>query len=110
MIYYIGGIMKIIKEAEFNEITSKGVVLVDFFATWCGPCRMLGPILEEVEATSEEKFKIVKVDVDECSNLARKFGIMSIPTMIIFKDGTEVEKIVGLRDKDNILETISAWL
>ena len=102
--------MKIINESEFDESIKNGVVLVDFFATWCGPCRMLAPILEEVQAESDGKFNIVKVDVDENEKLAKKFGILSIPTMIIFKDGTDVEKIVGLRDKSSILDALSAWL
>lgn len=103
--------MRIVNEEEFNEVLKENkVVLVDFFATWCGPCRMLSPILEEIKEENNGKFEIVKVDVDESEKLARKFGIMSVPTMIIFQDGTEAEKIVGLRDKDSIIETISAWL
>ena len=103
--------MRIVNEEEFNEVLKENkLVLVDFFATWCGPCRMLSPILEEIKEENNGKFEIVKVDVDESEKLARKFGIMSVPTMIIFQDGTEAEKIVGLRDKDSIIETISAWL
>lgn len=103
--------MRIVKEDEFNEVLKENkVVLVDFFATWCGPCRMLSPILEEIKEENDGKFEIVKVDVDESEKLARKFGIMSVPTMIIFQDGTEAEKIIGLRDKDSIIETVSAWL
>lgn len=103
--------MRIVKEEEFNEVLKENkVVLVDFFATWCGPCRMLSPILEEIKEENNGKFEIVKVDVDESEKLARKFGIMSVPTMIIFQDGTEAEKIIGLRDKDSIIETVSAWL
>ena len=103
--------MRIIKENEFEDVLKQNkVVLVDFFANWCGPCRMLAPILEEVQAESNGKFEIVKVDVDECEKLARQFGVLSIPTMIIFQDGSQAEKIVGLRDKDSILDAISAWL
>ena len=103
--------MRIIKENEFEDVLKENkVVLVDFFANWCGPCRMLAPILEEVLAESNGKFEIVKVDVDESEKLAKKFGIMSIPTMIIFQDGKEAEKIIGLRDKDGLLETISTWI
>ena len=103
--------MRIIKEDEFEDVLKQNkVVLVDFFANWCGPCRMLAPILEEVKAESNGKFEIVKVDVDESEKLARRFGILSIPTMIIFQDGSEAEKIIGLRDKDSILEAISTWL
>ena len=103
--------MRIVNEEEFNEVLKENkVVLVDFFATWCGPCRMLSPILEEIKEENDGKFEIVKVDVDESEKLARKFGILSIPTMIIFQDGSEAEKIIGLRDKDSILDALNAWL
>ena len=94
--------MKVLNEKEFKEQVeqTKGVVLVDFYAMWCGPCRMLAPILEEL--SEEVETPIYKVDVDECENLARRFGILSIPTMILFKDGKEVEKITGLRSKEEI--------
>lgn len=103
--------MKVVNEKEFNDIIkSKKVVLVDFFATWCGPCRMLSPILEEVSEEANGEYEIVKVDVDESYDLAKKFGIMSVPTMIIFQDGVEAEKIIGLRSKDDIVETIKTYL
>ncbi len=103
--------MKVVNEKEFNDIIkSKKVVLVDFFATWCGPCRMLSPILEEVSEEANDEYEIVKVDVDESYDLAKKFGIMSVPTMIIFQDGVEAEKIIGLRSKDDIVETIKTYL
>ena len=78
--------MKIINKSEFDSVIAQGVVLVDFFATWCGPCKMLSPVLEEVAKEVEEKLDIVKVDVDQDGELAMRFGIMSVPTMIIFKD------------------------
>ena len=103
--------MKVVNEKEFNDIIkSKKVVLVDFFATWCGPCRMLAPILEEVSEEANGEYEIIKVDVDESYDLAKKFGIMSVPTMIIFQDGVEAEKIIGLRSKDDIVETIKTYL
>lgn len=103
--------MKVVNEKEFNDIIkSKKVVLVDFFATWCGPCRMLSPILEEVSEEANGEYEIVKVDVDESYDLAKKFGIMSVPTMIIFQDSVEAEKIIGLRSKDDIVETIKTYL
>lgn len=94
--------MKILNENEFEQYVenSQGLVLVDFFATWCGPCRMLAPILEDL--SEEVETPIYKIDVDECENLSRKFGILSIPTMIFFKDGELVEKITGLRTKQEI--------
>lgn len=85
---------------QFDELTKSGTVLVDFFATWCGPCRMLAPVLEELE--QETDVTIAKVDVDESGELARKFGIMSIPTLILFKDGQAVKKAVGFQDKQSL--------
>ena len=85
---------------QFDELIKSGTVLVDFFATWCGPCRMLAPVLEELE--QETDVIIAKVDVDESGELARKFGIMSIPTLILFKDGQAVKKAVGFQDKQSL--------
>lgn len=90
---------------QFKEITKTGTVLVDFFATWCGPCRMLAPVLEELE--EETNVTIVKVDVDEIGELAREFGIMSIPTLILFKDGAAVKKVVGFQDKQSLKKFIA---
>ncbi len=76
------------------------IVLVDFWAVWCMPCQMLHPILEALETELEEKIKIVKVNVDEQRELAAEYGIMSIPTVMIFKDGKVAKQIVGVRSKD----------
>ena len=92
-------------ESSFNDVVMNGKVLVDFFATWCGPCKMLTPILEEV-ASDRSDTKIVKVDVDECEGIARQFGIMSIPTLIKFENGKIIDKKVGFISK----EEITAWL
>ena len=102
--------MKVINEKEFNElvIEKKGLVLVDFFATWCGPCKMLTPILEDV--AKENLADIYKVDVDECFDLSKSLGIMSVPTMILYKDGEIVEKMVGLRQKKQIIDTIKNFM
>lgn len=103
--------MRVINAKEFDEvIKSKKVILVDFFATWCGPCRMLSPVLEEVLEESKGEFDIVKVDIDESYDLAKKFGVMSVPTMIIFQDGVEADKMIGYRQKDDILEDIKSYL
>ena len=93
-------------ENNFNELISNGEVLVDFFATWCGPCRMLGPVLEEV-SNDRVGVKIVKIDVDECPNLARSFGVMSVPTLILFKDGKEVSKENGFIPKEELVDWIN---
>ena len=81
---------------EFNEKLATGRVLVDFYATWCGPCKMLAPILEEVDERGEAgDLLIVKVDVDEASDIAMKFGIQSIPTLILFENGKAVKNALG---------------
>ena len=87
--------MKIVNTQEFDEITAKdGLVLVDFFADWCGPCKMLAPVLEEVAAKYEGKLEIVKVNVDQSQDLAQRYGVMSIPTLIAFKGGKAVKQSV----------------
>jgi len=93
-------------EENFNELISSGEVLVDFFATWCGPCRMLSPVLEEM-STERSGVKIVKIDVDECPNLSRKYGVMSVPTLFLFKDGKEVSKQNGFMPKEVLLDWIN---
>ena len=91
-------------DENFDELINDELVLVDFFATWCGPCRMLSPIIEEV--ANEENVKVIKVDVDKHEDLAKRFGIMSIPTVIVFKKGEEVNKNIGLVSKEEILSWI----
>ncbi len=93
-------------QENFDEKTSKGTVLVDFFATWCGPCRMLSPILEQVADEVGEDVKLYKVDIDECLDIAKKFGVMSVPTMVVLKDGAEVQRLIGLRQKAQILDVL----
>ena len=87
---------------EEEVLNSEKPVLIDFFATWCGPCKMMAPVLEQLSREMEGKAKIVKVDVDESEDLAVRFGIMSIPTMILFKDGNAVEMAVGFQPKPQI--------
>lgn len=95
------------KDETFDkELNTDVPVLVDFYADLCGPCKMLAPVLEEI-STERSNVKVVKVNVDEASNVAGKFGIMSIPTLIVFKDGKPVSKKVGLCTKDEIMDMIS---
>ncbi len=95
-----------IKGNEFkNEVLScTDPVLVDFFAEWCGPCKRLAPTIEEIAQEYEGKIKVVKVDVDEANAVAAQYGIMSIPTLILFKDGNVSGKIVGLQSKEGIIK------
>nr|WP_281834164.1 thioredoxin [Propionigenium maris] len=84
-----------------------GVVLVDFWASWCGPCKMLGPILDEL--SQEVSVKIAKVNVDDYPNIAADYGIRSIPTMIIFKDGEKIDQLIGLMQKGAIKEKLEQY-
>lgn len=94
--------VKQIKENEFDEVVKEGKVVVDCFATWCGPCRMLSPVLDEI--SEESSYKFYKLDVDEGEEKAGEYGIMSIPTLLIFEDGKLVDKIVGLKSKNELKE------
>ncbi|MGN0777841.1 MAG: thioredoxin [Aristaeellaceae bacterium] len=81
-------------------------VLVDFWATWCGPCRMLAPVVEQVSEENADKLAVGKVNVDDCPDLAMKFGVMSIPTLILFKDGQIVDKRIGYQPKNALDDMI----
>ena len=87
---------------NFDSLVSEGVVVVDFFANWCGPCRMLGPVLEELSDV-----KVVKIDVDQEEDLARRFGVMSIPALYLFKDGKQVDNKVGFMPLEDLKEWIN---
>lgn len=92
---------------NFAHKTKSGVVLVDFWADWCMPCRMMAPILNEVAEATEGSATIYKLNVDEQQQVAAKYGIRNIPTMILFKDGKEVERIIGVKPKDSIISSIN---
>ena len=95
--------LKHIKDsAEFNNETAKGKVLVDFFATWCGPCKMLAPIVEKV-ASEHEDITVLKIDVDEVPDVAAKYGIRSIPTLLLFEDGKAVDMKLGYMPEESVL-------
>ncbi|MBE0668111.1 MAG: thioredoxin [Bacteroidales bacterium] len=93
-------------EQNFNNKIKKGVVPVDFLAEWCMSCRMMAPILNDVAEATEGKASVYKLNVDEQKQVAARYGIRNIPTMILFKDGREVEKIVGMKSKESLLSSI----
>ena len=85
-------------------------VLVDFWAEWCGPCKMIAPVLEEIAGDSEGKLRVGKINVDENLELARRFEVMSIPTLILFKDGEPQHRIIGAKGKGQLLQELEAFL
>ncbi|QAY67689.1 thioredoxin [Paenibacillus protaetiae] len=95
---------------NFNQTVESGVSLVDFWAPWCGPCKMQLPIVEELATELEGQATIAKINVDEQPELASQFGVMSIPTLILFKDGQPVDKMVGVQSKDSLKAKISNQL
>lgn len=88
---------------EKEVLNSEKPVLVDFFADWCGPCKMMAPIVEELATELEGKVKVGKLNVDENSDIAIEYNVMSIPTLIVFKNGKEEKRLVGVRDKEELL-------
>lgn len=98
--------VRLIKSEEFNETIKNGIVFVDFFAKWCGPCKMISPIIDEI-SNEIENVTFVKVDVDESGDIASKFSIMSIPTLMIFKNGELKSKNVGFMSKSEIVNFIN---
>lgn len=101
---------EILGKNEFEAEVKEGLVLVDFFAQWCGPCKMVGPILEELSEEMQGDVKIVKVDVDQNGELADVYDISSVPTMMIFKEGKVQNMINGFRPKEHIKQTLEHYL
>jgi len=91
--------IKMLDESNFSKEIESGVTLIDFFAEWCGPCRMLAPVVEDVADSLKDKASFGKVDIDKQVKLATEYQVTSIPTLVLFKDGKEIDRIVGLRDE-----------
>jgi thioredoxin 1 len=108
----MAGAINTLTQASFSEeiATSEKPVLVDFWAEWCGPCKMLAPILDEVAGENVEKITVAKVNVDENPDLARQFDIMSIPTLIVFQGGQPVHRFQGASGKAGLLQNLSDFL
>ncbi len=100
--------MKQLTDANFKEAIAKGVTLVDFHATWCGPCKVLSPILDELEGKIEGKAEIAKLDIDQAQDVTATYGVTSVPTIILFKDGKELKRIVGVKDVDYLYNLIQS--
>jgi len=94
--------LKYLDDNNFQNEIDSGVTLVDFYADWCGPCRMIAPIVEELSTEMQGQAKIAKVDIEKSQKVTASFGVTSIPTIILFKDGKEVNRIVGLKGKDDL--------
>ncbi|MGI6218646.1 MAG: thioredoxin [Bacteroidaceae bacterium] len=95
---------------NFETLVNAPAAVIDFWATWCGPCRRIAPIIEELAAEYEGRVNIAKCDIEECDELAARFHIMSVPTLLFFKNGQVVDKLVGAGGKDTIKEKIEALL
>ena len=99
-------------EQTFDEEirSSERLVLVDFWAEWCGPCKMIAPVLDQIAADHPEKLRVAKINIDENLELARRFEVMSIPTLILFKDGEPQLRIIGAKGKGQLLEELHPFL
>ena len=103
-------VIKHFSDENFETETKSGVTLVDFYADWCGPCRMLTPVIEEVAGQMQGQASFAKLDIDQNQKVASQFQVTSVPTLILFKDGAEVNRLVGLRDAAAIKEFVSSAL
>lgn len=100
--------IKNISGGEFEAAVAHGVVLADFWAPWCSSCKMLGTILEQVAKDAPDTATIVKLDVDECKDLAAKLGVSTLPTLILYRDGAAVKELVGMQSRAKLVELLNA--
>ena len=98
--------MKILDVNDFDENIKTGISVIDFYADWCGPCNALSPILKEIASKYEPKIKFFKLDIDKDSDIAKRFDVMSIPTVLFFKDGILINSITGLQPEQNYIKQI----
>jgi thioredoxin 1 len=110
LFHYFSFMTRVLTSADFASTIASGVTLVDMYADWCGPCQRIAPIVEELAHEYEGKANITKLDVDASGDIAQQFGVMSIPTILIFKDGQLVDKTVGLSDKESLVGLLSKHL
>lgn len=95
---------------DAEVLNSDKPVVVDFFATWCGPCKMMAPVVDALATDFDGRVKVGKLDVDECEDVAARYGVMTIPTIILFKNGEVVKKTVGVQSKASLVEAVEAML
>jgi thioredoxin 1 len=102
--------LKYLTDDNFEQEIAQGVTLVDFYADWCGPCRMIAPIIEDLAKEYGDRAKIAKVDIESSQGITAQLNITSIPTLIVFQNGQEVNRVVGVRDKESLKELLDSHL
>jgi thioredoxin 1 len=103
----MSGLVKELNSENFDEAISNGITLVDFWAPWCGPCKMQAPVLEQLAAGIEDGVKIAKLNIDDSINIAGQLSIQAIPTLVLFKDGNEIKRFIGLQQKEILINEIA---